>query len=272
VLVTIVVASSVFGSATAAADHVDQTRPSFMQWNMAGRVLNLGSVAPADALANSVLNRAPNLPLGLAVNEVCRTQFERLRQRLEPNGYVTTPFVVTRPNVIDCGGPGVPGDYGIAVFWLGQFDGYLQRTFGHNPETEQRKIVCGRSLSLALAVCATHLDNQRANAVLQAPEALDLVDSLNDCCQATFLGGDLNLEPREAVLDGWYASYDEADGNCRRAGTSDCRYVDTTDPSLGAKIDYLWFPRDTYRWAHDAYVFDSTWSDHHLYQGYHRTA
>jgi hypothetical protein len=35
------------------------------------------------------------MPLGVTVNEVCRPQYERLGQRLEPNGYVTAPCVTT---------------------------------------------------------------------------------------------------------------------------------------------------------------------------------
>lgn len=275
----LVLASVGVTAPAAQATHID-ARDSFIQWNMCGRRCNLGSYGPADALVTSAQARSP-LPYAVMVEEICRRQWDRIRNSLQPNGFATTSvFVTTLANAANCGGSGVTGDYGIAVFFRGGRNAEYIKQFAYNPEAEKRTMACADAITPAYYACVTHLDDDQANAQQQAPEAHDIAQWYSACCKPAFVGGDFNLEPNNntpetgpgASLDSFYADFNEGDGDSRVYGTamSDYRYTTDVYTSRGrsVKIDYIFVPDRTHYIIHDVYIGDSTWSDHQLYQAY----
>jgi hypothetical protein len=274
-VVAAVVAMLVLPTTSASAQHVDRSLPSFMDWNMCGVVCNNGSLAPADDLANSVLDRYPYYPSGVTVQEICERQWVRLKDRLYPSSasYWSLPtFYYSQQDKPGCGVNGAPGPFGNAVFWRVGYGEYKTGTYwnqdGTNPE--KRTIVCGRSTSPAFWTCSTHLINNSSIAQLQSEEAFSFLNLLDDGPYDAFMGADFNLFPNNAYLDRWYNRYWDADGNYRTFGTQYGHWWRYTQyKTANTKPDYLWFTGLTHCIRHDAYIQDVQRSDHHLYQGYH---
>lgn len=283
-LVVALLASGLVALAPQRAEATDiQNIDSFMDWSMCGRLCgNGGGNGVADALVNSVLSRSP-LPYAVMMQEICEPQWVRIRDKLRNSGSSTTDtFITTVSNAADCSGTGGPANYGSGVFWRGGFQDQYIKVFNHNPETEKRTIVCGDAINPAYYACSTHLDDDLANAKPQAVEAHDIAQWFrlvaSRCSQ--FTGGDFNLEPSNSdsrtapgtALDNWYLNFNEGDGDGRTYGSTFSSYRYTTDSisrlSRAAKSDYFWVPTGTHYITHDAYIYASGWSDHHLCQGY----
>ena len=64
----------------ASADHIDRTRNSVMNYNIAGVTKNDGDLGIATAYLNSVLDRHPAMPIGVSRNEMCFAQHQQMRE------------------------------------------------------------------------------------------------------------------------------------------------------------------------------------------------
>ena len=236
------------------------------EFNLAGWQQHAGGLAPAWTVVDRVRS-AKTPPLILAVVETCSAeagQWELLQQQLGPLGY----SFVWSPSIGDFGRAGC-AQFGNGLAVLGTVTSTAAATFeaqrvsAASSYQELRNIVCATfdTSASAMTACATHLVNQlnsdSGTTRLQAAEALRFADTW---AGARIVGGDFNLDPGDASLDGWYAGYWEADASRRN------RRVKPTHDS-GVKRDYLFGNRAAFGDGTAAAVEAVDTSDHHWYVG-----
>jgi endonuclease/exonuclease/phosphatase family metal-dependent hydrolase len=197
----------------AATRRVPPARIGVLQFNLCGNGCKLGPAAVNDV--TQALAGRRDLPLVLTLNEVCRTQYDLLLQRL--HRYVGS-FRATIPSRCADG-----SDYGIAV--LVRSGGSVELgswTLTTIDGDEPRAVVC-RGLRVygatrPLAACATHIDFHPADRADQLQEIARIGADLHRR-YTVVIGGDVNATPRAAVLDPLYSDaypggrgiFDEAD-------------------------------------------------------------
>ncbi|MBK1787572.1 endonuclease/exonuclease/phosphatase family protein [Prauserella cavernicola] len=251
-------ATTLLAPATAEA----ATERTYLQFNMAGKKLNNGDPAVADAVAKSVKDRMPSV---VTLNEVCKTQYDELEAELEKSGYHAT-FGPTGPK---CKGKG----FGNAIFVhnsVKEYQNYkLPRT---EEETETRKMLCVKATAHKSMACVTHLSQGRykEERARQVGFIATKVGEFEKKGYRVIVGGDFNTEPRAGVIDPMYARchspkgsglFYEADSErCgRRTGAAT---VDGGGTGGEGKIDYLFFSKGYSKLS--AQVVPVSVSDHHL--------
>jgi endonuclease/exonuclease/phosphatase family metal-dependent hydrolase len=241
-------------------------------FNLAGWTGNRGGPAPADTVV-AMVRRAEALPAAVALTEVCSSgdpgapgQWELVVRELAGLGY----HGVHAPSLTGLreshGFPGACDDFGNGILLRGPVEWTATLTFeaqdfGTSRFEELRNVVCvtGATPQGRLGACSTHLA-PRDVAREQAGEALRWV-SERVSGVPRLVGGDLNLVPNDAALDGWYTFGHEADGSRRDGG-----YVATTERRV--KVDYVFADRARFPEGAVARVTAVPTSDHHWLEGF----
>jgi endonuclease/exonuclease/phosphatase family metal-dependent hydrolase len=197
----------------------------FVQFNLCGNVCTQGRATVADDLVRAVRSRHTQ-PAAMFLQEVCRSQYDRLTSQLTA---YTGHFEPTIPNRCDD-----RSDFGIAVLLRSHDVDYLGSWLLPNPAAgEPRAITCLRTAAIPgttrpLVACSTHIDVEAGNPQPQI-EAVAARAREFGRNHRVIIGGDFNVRPTHAYLDPMYASvyrhgtgiFDEADadvGRHRRTG------------------------------------------------------
>jgi hypothetical protein len=231
-----------------------------VDWNICGGHTcgNNGGTAVAAELAYTWSNTSP-YPIAVTTQETCDDQFLYLQNALGPRNYKNNRYVSNPNTNSPC------HIHGNAVFWLGgcgnggncQFNGQWGN---QNGEPDVRGWTCGLAGSSPLVQhCSTHLtSNSDPKANLQAQEYYNLLWADRTLYGTVGNGaGDFNLTPGQVPLFYSNGNFVEADAG----------YNQTTNPAE-EKIDYQFFTNVDYCVAPPAAIYDSVYSDHHVYFGY----
>lgn len=239
------------------------TNHLYMTFNMCGSACNAGGDAVADAVVSTILGRRPAL---VALQETCRTQAERIRNRLAAS---TFPMdMLYEPTLLaDTNGDNNKcrfNDYGIAVLSKGGRVG-TEVVELPNPSYDEyvyevRKLLCVRtalSPSVTVDACSTHLvprnttDNTEWN-LRQYTAVADWVNPKARAGIAAVPSGDFNRPP-DTTGKMWYGTYGGTGEFC------EVDYPQNESTSVGGKVDYVFVNRQRF---HDVNSGDATYSDY----------
>jgi endonuclease/exonuclease/phosphatase family metal-dependent hydrolase len=182
-----------------AADATSATL-TFLQFNMCGNACGTQMAVVAE-LENSINSRSPQ-PFVVTLNEVCRSQYNKLWADLLPYyGHFE---------------PTVPGrcwdgsDYGIAILLRTSNFSHLGSTPLPNPGGgEPRTMTCLQThvsgASQPLVACVTHIDTGSANI---APQISAVASRAGGYWPGhkVLVGGDFNLTPESSALNPMYST------------------------------------------------------------------
>lgn len=228
------------------------------QFNLAGWKQNRGALAPADVVVDRVKAANPR-PLVVTLNEVCSSrypwapgQWERVVDQLQRLGY----SLVFAPSLTNVGSRCDRFGNGLAVAGSITSTSVLTYQAQWSGSAERRNIVCAdASTPLGrAAACSTHIV-PKTEGPAQVAEALLFVESRHGLL-ARLVGGDFNLPPEHAALDGWYVGYHEGDHRLDKQPTMDS----------GLRADYGWADAGHFSEQHPASATPVDESDHHWYE------
>lgn len=229
---------------------------SILQFNMCGNACET-RFAVVDDLAAEIASRGRQ-PFVVTLNEVCRSQYDRLLANLPYRGH----FQPTVPNRCWDG-----SDYGLAVLVRSSDVAYA----GSEPLPapaggEPRMVTCVRTALVGrpLVACATHLDTDPANTAGQVAAVAHHAGGYR-AGAAVVVGGDFNTTPGRPALAAMDAGFVEADaahdaftGGCSRAG---CGGGGPGYAHPTRKIDYVFLSRGDFTGI-SALVTSASHSDH----------
>ncbi|MBB4687112.1 endonuclease/exonuclease/phosphatase family protein [Amycolatopsis jiangsuensis] len=258
-LVGAVAAAAALAPATAQA----ATERVYLQFNMAGNTQHGGDTAVADAVANSVEDRKPSV---VTLNEVCGSQYARLKERLADDGYDSAagPTGPTCDNGTK---------YGNAIFVHNSVREYANYQLPKiSDESEPRRMLCVAATEDKSMACVTHLSKgeYEEERKKQIEFVAGKTQEFSSAGYRVIVGGDFNTEPRAKTIDPMFAScyrpkgsgelYEAASERCgRRAGEATTDHGGTDG---AGKIDYLFFSGEYRALSADAVPVGV--SDHHL--------
>ncbi|QNE17902.1 endonuclease/exonuclease/phosphatase family protein [Kribbella qitaiheensis] len=226
-----VVGALSFSSATPRAEAAPYTFLN-LSFNLCGNKCNHGTLAVANEVADSILNR-PTRPRTATLQEVCAGQAARIRARLADANYQV--LHVPTAHLCDDG-----SEYGIALVTKGDRDWTkvwdLPNPYGNEP----RKMVCAMLSPQKFIACSTHIDfHGDGTRGAQVDKVAAILADYAAAGHPAFVAGDFNLQPDDDALDVMYrpaygggatGTHTEGNGCCNRGGPA------TGDG--GAKIDY----------------------------------
>ncbi len=192
--------------------------------------------ASSPAVVQYVVSISSPRPLAVSLNEVCFSQISSLISAMASMGYSYGGWT----NVITAHPGGACGDYGNAIFHLGNFLSSFELNFTtqHSDDGDDRGMVCVKYDAFAHPVtCSAHLSHKKTGAyhVVAAAQAVQYQFEItgtypSTCRQAA---GDFNLEPTELAsswkTSDWDPNWDEADEPSPWQATYGT-----------AKIDWVW--------------------------------
>jgi endonuclease/exonuclease/phosphatase family metal-dependent hydrolase len=250
-------------------------RLAFLQFNMCGNACGTHMTIVTD-VENSINNHSPQ-PFVVTLNEVCRSQYNKLYSDLLPYYGHFEPTLSGR-----CWDG---SDYGVAILLRTSSYSYLGSWWLPNPAgTEPRKMSCLQTnvsgASQPLVACVTHIDTNSAN----IPSQISAVASRARgywSGHKVLVGGDFNTTPGSSALNPMYSTlysggtgvFNEADsGNFSRGGggtgstyneyTGGCLHwpcgYRANDWKTQRKIDYIFLSRYDFT----SYSADATYSLH----------
>ena len=226
VLVVLLLAGLVAPPPPEAADadadaNAASTGLTFLHFNMCGNACGTRMTVVTD-LANAITSRSPQ-PFVVTLNEVCRSQYDKLDADLPPYRGHFEPTVLSR-----CWDG---SDYGIAVLLrTGSFADLGSTPLPSPGGGEPRKMSCLRTnvpgASQPLVACVTHVDTGAANL---APQIGAVASRARDywAGHKVLVGGDFNATPGSSALNPMYSTdypggtgvFNEADSaNSSRGG------------------------------------------------------
>ncbi|MER6663023.1 endonuclease/exonuclease/phosphatase family protein [Amycolatopsis japonica] len=239
------------------------TERIYLQFNMAGNAQHGGGTGVADAVANSIEDRKPSV---VTLNEVCGSQYARLKQRLADDGYDSAagPTGPTCKNGTK---------YGNAIFVHNSVREYANYPLPKiEDKSEPRRMLCVKATEHKSIACATHLSKgmYKKERALQIEFAARKAAEFEAAGHRVIIGGDFNTEPRADIIDPMYASCYSPKGSGRlyEADSQRCghRTGEATTDHGGTggegKIDYLFFSSGYSKLSADAVPVGV--SDHHL--------
>jgi hypothetical protein len=230
-----------------------------MTWNMCNGVgvdcSNLAKNWPAIRLAFTVAHSTVK-PIAVATQEMCNASWIHLKEALNAIAGVTYHFNKYDATVDP---DSVCLTHGNGIFWRGgcfqpdctdkgPYDSIIQA-----PSDERRGWVCGRSNTLAMIACSTHLSNKKSNGIpIYAQDQQYIYRNYGSAVSAygnVFVGaGDFNLpwtSPHMNGQTGFYGWFWEGDDDYNISWT----YRSYNNPTWDKrKIDYIWYGR---RWRCD---------------------
>jgi endonuclease/exonuclease/phosphatase family metal-dependent hydrolase len=275
------------GTETASADH----RYRFLQFNVCGSVMrdvdhpqcNSGRIDTGmiEHVRSTVESFQPHV---VSLNEVCKTQFDRIYWDLNYRGVwkVHGHFTPTDTTSTNCEGE----TFGNAIFVREPiFGSPVETPLPHVANGEQRKITClVTALARGTVVCSTHVASNDAYQEDQIVAVRNAVSNYVANGTPTVVLGDFNVEPNERrlhddapderLLDriydtnypdpygfGVFRELDETHGEVPKCRCGENTYDD------GPKIDYIFVSR--YDWSTlNADAITSPYSDHHQVRGW----
>ena len=181
------------------ADPVDgpsvvQTTYRVMQWNIAGGKENdCRTAGIARAVLRFIREKGSQF---ISLNEVCRSQYEAIRDALADRWGKTTRFSAFAPL----------GRVGVAIFSRFDLRDVFEVKIGEDSYGD-RKLLCARMRTREhMRFCATHL-SPGAGRRVQLSRVMSRLENWWDNRRDTvILAGDFNLEPNDSAFDEVYAS------------------------------------------------------------------
>jgi endonuclease/exonuclease/phosphatase family metal-dependent hydrolase len=230
-----------------------------MTYNACGNVCRHGEVdLTASNIAYQV--RARNVSIAM-LQELCYAQFIGVRDRLARYGYQALFATGTK------GGHCADHDrahgraFGIALLARGALSGTVaHQLIGTSPVNPEQRMVLGAHVRLGgrtVFAVTTHTSPSGPNLSAQMAAIDRWLAPIADR-EPVLFGGDLNSQPEDDDLDGFYATFQEANGD--RANRL------TTFMPSPRKIDYL-FASPGYLSRRGAGTACSPYSDHCMYLG-----
>lgn len=267
-----IAAALVTTTLTPALASAESTEQSFLTFNMCGNKCYQGSNDAASDVVRSVTRATPQ-PTSIMLQEVCRSQFDKIDADLPRHtGYFTT----TKFNGCANG-----EDYGIAVLvksssYAVVHDERLGEPFG-DVGRERRRLLClthqVSGASQPLVSCSTHVTSVRKNSPHTVSDERNRNYQINQVAAHTkklwdgnkvVVGGDFNAEPTSTDMDAMYhRSYSIAGRGIFREADGD----DNAPTRGDAKIDYLFLSRLDFKKSRGI-VTDAKRSDHRLLWGW----
>jgi endonuclease/exonuclease/phosphatase family metal-dependent hydrolase len=238
-----IVTLAVIGLAHSVAARPTAGQETYLQFNMCGNVCNSGGPAVVGKLATVIGNQKP---FAVTLNEVCESQFARLRADLIDYGGRFDP---TGPICRD------GARYGNAVLMRSTDVSLVGSWPLPNPTGgEPRRLMCvsGQpSGQRAMVACVTHLSTRLVDVAAQVQAVANVLNGLSRTDAAILLGGDFNTDPADARMNPLYpgcaatASFREVDsaGCTSRSGLNRRAGVDTINEETFTrhKYDYIFF-------------------------------
>ena len=225
---------------------------AFLQFNMCGFACGTHFTVVGD-VAREIRRHRPQ-PLVVTLQEVCRSQYDRLVADVADVGYGGH----FEPTIRDRCSDG--SDYGIAV--LARTAGVRYAGSWPLPSPaggEPRTVTCIRIPQLV--ACSTHLDTDPANTPAQVAEVARRAGGF---AGPVVVGGDFNVTPDRPAMAPMAARFAEADGS-RRQLTGGCsRARCGTLPGYAhpiRKIDYVFLSRSAFT-GPSVRIADAPHSDH----------
>ncbi|MGH8879729.1 MAG: endonuclease/exonuclease/phosphatase family protein [Stackebrandtia sp.] len=235
------------------------------QWNVAGWKLHHGSTTDGliPAATSSITNRDTDF---VAVNELCRGQYDALIDGLTEAGWPTDPDNFARfESYNDTACDGEP--FGIAILSRRALGAADRVALPADNGNERHQLLCAASEPIAARLCTTHItpsndviDGEKINET-QLNYVNDRVEDYYRAGESVIIAGDFNAQPNYGRLNGWYSSrldtgnnpdntghYRELDdddaANCPGYGENTVAEADPPGPcGPGKKIDLI-FVRD----------------------------
>jgi endonuclease/exonuclease/phosphatase family metal-dependent hydrolase len=248
---------------------------TFLQFNMCGQACRTHMTIVTD-VENSINGRSPQ-PFVVTLNEVCRSQYDKLYVDLLPYYGHFEPTVASR-----CWDG---SDYGIAILLRTSSFSYLGSWPLPNPGGgEPRKMSCLQTnvsgASQPLVACVTHIDTNSANIASQISAVAGRARGFW-ADNKVLVGGDFNTTPDSSALSPMYSTlhsggtgvFNEADsGYFSRSGggtgstyneyTGGCQHrpcgCRVNDWKTLRKIDYIFLSRYDFT----SYSADATYALH----------
>lgn len=258
--------ASALVAATEKPTSAEQAHP-YLQFNVCGNICYDGKPEAADHLRDSIRDWRPVIVM---LNEICRTQADRLSELLLGSDHpMEHRFVATTVT------PKCQGEFGNAVFTRGPIIGDAEIFELPNADvSERRKMICvGTALEPGATVlaCSVHIvyPSDRDNGVNHKPQIDRVAEIVNERARsgtAVVLGGDFNEKPdrsengrsttllrpiTDEAVGGMFDEVDRAD-NERTLG--------------GSKVDHIFFSTNRFC-CFDGQPTDPVVSDHRLLRG-----
>lgn len=248
-LLAVVVALAALAAALSWPDrsghgHTDRTFRVW-QWNIAGNALHHGAVDDglAEAAVDSVRHREADF---VSLNEVCRGQFDRMRELLADSGWPSGGGTFARFAATRAASPGLcggTGDYGIALFSRDPLGASREYVLPSDGTAEHRRLLCAALRDEPrMKFCTVHITTSNAvvsgipDNVRQLRAVLKVLDGFDAAGQAYIIAGDFNAQPDYARLNAFYAP--SASTAANPANTGSHRELDDADkahcPGYGA--------------------------------------
>jgi endonuclease/exonuclease/phosphatase family metal-dependent hydrolase len=230
-----------------------------MTYNACGNVCRHGEV---DLTASNIAYQIRARGVAVAMlQELCYSQFLGVRDRLARYGYQAIFATGTRGGHCADADPAHGRAFGIALLARGTLSGAVaHQLIGTSPVNSEQRMVLGANVRLSgrtLFAVTTHTSPSGPNLSAQMSAIDRWLSPLAESGPVLF-GGDLNSQPGDEDLDGFYASFGEANGD--RSNPL------TTFMPAPRKIDYLFASRD-YLARRGAGTACSAYSDHCMYFG-----
>jgi endonuclease/exonuclease/phosphatase family metal-dependent hydrolase len=226
------------------------SRHTYLQFNLCGSACNHGGLGVVGELVTAVRARRP---FAVTLNEVCESQYSRLRADLAAyHGHFDPTGARCRA-----------GDrYGNAVLVRGAEVAVVGGWDLPNPaRDEARRLVClstGPPDAATLVVCVTHVSNYAENIAAQVDAVAGHLRGLAGD-HPVLLGGDFNTNPADERLDALYRTCDgSGPGAFHEADSGGCANRSRRNHPVGSDM----INQDTYGRHKYDYVFlsDGGWS------------
>lgn len=185
----------VFVNVSAAKGQATEVQFPVMQFNICGNVCYSGGTGWASTVAATMDSRDV---MGASLEEVCKTQFDKIKSTLTPKGY-DGYFATTLTNAA-C------GTYGIAIFWKSSendFAGAYSVPLEYDGN-EPRRLACVRlnyQGALPWWLCVTHLTLSASTRQLQIGDVTQNMSVNFNQGAPSLLGGDFNNLPYMSGTD-----------------------------------------------------------------------
>ncbi|MCG7203056.1 endonuclease/exonuclease/phosphatase family protein [Streptomyces arenae] len=237
-LLAVVVALAALAAALSWSGRPEDTDRTFRvwHWNIAGNALHHGAADDglAEAAVDSIRNREADF---VSLNEVCRTQFDRMKKLLVERGWPEGPGTFARFATTRAASPGLcggTGDYGIALFSRAPLGATREYALPSDGTAEHRRLLCAAPRDEPrLKFCTVHITTSNAvrsgvpDNVRQLRAVLAVLDGFDAAGQAYIIAGDFNAQPDYARLNPFYAP--SASTAANPANTGSHRELDDAD-------------------------------------------
>jgi endonuclease/exonuclease/phosphatase family metal-dependent hydrolase len=229
-----------------------------LTYNACGNVCRLGEYELTTRnIAYQIQTRKASVTM---IQELCFTQFLRLRSRLAAYGYSAVFGAATTGKHCANDAQGHGKGFGVAIVARGAMAGQIVRQlptpYAAEPEGRVALGVTVRLPGRTVFVVTTHTAPRGRNLGAQMTALRHWLGPIA-AVRPVLFGGDLNSLPRSTQMDGFYQAFHEADDRMNPRPTF---------AQSNRKIDYLFASRSHFT-ARGAATTCTGYSDHCLYFG-----